>query len=73
MNLTHTLSNFKEKVAKGEINVLSVDPVKNKTQRYLQNDHMYINPQSDVAFMLAVAYTLYTEDMYDKKFIELTV
>lgn len=64
------LEQLKEKVAKGEINVLSVDPVKNKTQRYLQNDHMYINPQSDVAFMLAVAYTLYTEDMYDKKFIE---
>ncbi|WP_139684535.1 trimethylamine-N-oxide reductase TorA [Vibrio tasmaniensis] len=64
------LEQLKEKVAKGEINVLSVDPVKNKTQRYLNNDHMYINPQTDVAFMLAVAHTLYTEDLHDKKFIE---
>ncbi|MEZ8100325.1 trimethylamine-N-oxide reductase TorA [Vibrio bivalvicida] len=64
------LSQLKEKVAKGEINVLSVDPVKNKTQRYLENDHLYINPMTDVAFMLAVAHVLYNEDLYDKKFIE---
>ncbi|NOH83193.1 trimethylamine-N-oxide reductase TorA [Vibrio sp. 03-59-1] len=64
------LEQLKDKVAKGEINVLSVDPVKNKTQRYLNNDHMYINPQTDVAFMMAVAHVLYNEDLYDKKFIE---
>ncbi|UPQ87098.1 trimethylamine-N-oxide reductase TorA [Vibrio sinaloensis] len=64
------LAQLKEKVAKGEINVLSVDPVKNKTQRYLENDHLYINPQTDVAFMLAVAHVLYTEDLYDKQFID---
>ncbi|EMA8956412.1 trimethylamine-N-oxide reductase TorA [Vibrio fluvialis] len=63
------LDQLKEKVAKGEVNVVSVDPVKNKTQRFLQNDHLYINPQTDVAFMLAVAHVLYTEDLYDKKFI----
>ncbi len=64
------LEQLKEKVAKKEINVISVDPVKNKTQRYLENDHLYVNPQSDVAFMLGLAHTLYTEDLHDKKFIE---
>ncbi|CAE6896968.1 trimethylamine-N-oxide reductase TorA [Vibrio sp. B1FLJ16] len=64
------LEQLKEKVAKGEINVLSVDPVKNKTQRYLENDHLYINPMTDVALMLSVAYVLYNEELYDKKFIE---
>lgn len=63
------LDQLKEKIAKGEVNVVSVDPVKNKTQRFLQNDHLYINPQTDVAFMLAVAHVLYTEDLYDKTFI----
>ncbi|ELE5025259.1 trimethylamine-N-oxide reductase TorA [Vibrio fluvialis] len=63
------LDQLKEKIAKGEVNVVSVDPVKNKTQRFLQNEHLYINPQTDVAFMLAVAHVLYTEDLYDKKFI----
>ncbi|MGF1756997.1 trimethylamine-N-oxide reductase TorA [Photobacterium sagamiensis] len=61
---------LKEKVAKGNINVVSVDPVKNKTQRYLGNKHLYINPQTDVAFMLALAHTLYKEDLYDKEFIK---
>lgn len=64
------LAQLKEKVAKGEINVLSVDPVKNKTQRYLENDHLYINPLTDVAFMLAVAHVLYNGNLYDKKFID---
>ncbi|WP_029810217.1 trimethylamine-N-oxide reductase TorA [Vibrio parahaemolyticus] len=64
------LAELKEKVAKGEINVLSVDPVKNKTQRYLENDHLYINPMTDVAFMLAVAHVLYNENLYDSKFID---
>ncbi|WMO04039.1 trimethylamine-N-oxide reductase TorA [Vibrio parahaemolyticus] len=64
------LAELKEKVAKGEINVLSVDPVKDKTQRYLENDHLYINPMTDVAFMLAVAHVLYNENLYDKKFID---
>lgn len=64
------LDQLKEKVAKGEINVISVDPVKNKTQRFLNSDHWYINPQTDVAFMLAVAHVLYNEDLYDKAFIK---
>ncbi|MHC6526939.1 trimethylamine-N-oxide reductase TorA [Vibrio proteolyticus] len=64
------LDQLKEKVAKGEIKVISVDPVKNKTQRFLQNDHLYINPQTDVAFMLAVAHVLYNEALYDKAFIK---
>ncbi|ARC92627.1 trimethylamine-N-oxide reductase TorA [Vibrio coralliilyticus] len=64
------LEQLKEKVAKGEINVLSVDPVKNKTQRFLQNDHLYINPMTDVAFMLAVAHVLYNEKLHDQKFID---
>ncbi|EGU38170.1 hypothetical protein VII00023_19579 [Vibrio ichthyoenteri ATCC 700023] len=64
------LAQLQEKVAKGEINVLSVDPVKNKTQRYLNNDHLYINPMTDVAFMMAVAHVLYNEDLYDKEFIK---
>ncbi|MGF1685734.1 trimethylamine-N-oxide reductase TorA [Photobacterium japonica] len=61
---------LKDKVAKGEIKVICVDPVKSKTQNYLQCDHQYVNPQTDVPFMLGIAHTLYTEDLYDKKFID---
>ncbi|WP_261815482.1 trimethylamine-N-oxide reductase TorA [Vibrio gallicus] len=65
------LEQLKEKVASKGINVISVDPVKNKTQHFLGNEHLYVNPQTDVAFMLGIAHTLYKEELYDKKFIDL--
>lgn len=61
---------LKEKVAKKGIKVICVDPVKSKTQNYLQCDHRYVNPQTDVPFMLAIAHTLYNEKLYDKEFID---
>lgn len=64
------LEQLKEKSAKGGVNIISVDPVKNKTQRYFNNDHMYINPQTDVPFMLAIAHTLYKEELYDSDFVD---
>lgn len=64
------LEQLKEKIAKKEIRVISVDPVKTKTQDYLKSDHQYVNPQTDVPFMLAIAHTLYKENLYDKEFIK---
>ncbi|HIF9068897.1 TPA: trimethylamine-N-oxide reductase TorA [Photobacterium damselae] len=61
---------LKEKIAKKEIKVISVDPVISQTQNYLGCEHQYVNPQTDVAFMLALAYTLYDEKLYDKSFME---
>lgn len=63
------LEQLKQKVADGSIKVISIDPVKSKTQHYLGCEQLYINPQSDVAFMLAIAHTLYSEKLYDKTFI----
>lgn len=65
------LEQLKEKVANKEIQVISIDPVKSKTQNYLNCDHQYVNPMTDVALMLALAHTLWKEDLYDKKFLEL--
>ncbi|QGM79957.1 trimethylamine-N-oxide reductase TorA [Otariodibacter oris] len=65
------LEQLKQKVANKEVNVVCVDPVKCKTQNYLGAEYKYINPLSDVAFMLAIAHTLYTENLYDKKFIDM--
>lgn len=62
---------LKDKVAKGEIKVISVDPVVSKTQAFLGCEHQYINPQTDVPFMLALAHTLYTENLHDKEFIKI--
>ncbi|MDY4281635.1 MAG: trimethylamine-N-oxide reductase TorA [[Pasteurella] mairii] len=65
------LEQLKQKVADGSINVICVDPVKSKTQNYLACTHQYVNPQTDVAFMLALAHTLYIENLYDKQFIDM--
>lgn len=64
---------LKEKVARGEISVISVDPVVTSTHDYLGRDkvkHIAVNPQADVPLQLALAHTLYTEKLYDKHFLE---
>ncbi|MTI16237.1 trimethylamine-N-oxide reductase TorA [Rhodobacteraceae bacterium RKSG542] len=63
------LDELRDKVAAGEIRVISVDPVKTKTANHVGAEHLYLNPQTDVPFMLGIAHTLYNEGLYDKDFI----
>ncbi len=65
------LKKLKQKIADKKVNVISVDPVVTKTQKFLECDHQYVNPQTDVPFMLAIAYVLYEEKLYDKKFLDM--
>lgn len=64
------LEQLKAKVADQSIRVICVDPVKSKTLNYLGCEHQYINPQTDVAMLLAMAYTLVEEKRYDKAFLD---
>jgi trimethylamine-N-oxide reductase (cytochrome c) len=64
------LAQLKEKVKQGKIRVISIDPVASKTQDYLGCEKIYVNPQTDVALMLAIAYELYTNNLHDKGFIK---
>ena len=60
------------KVAAGEIEVISIDPVVTSTHEYLGREHVKhiaVNPQTDVPLQLALAYTLYSENLYDKNFL----
>lgn len=61
---------LKDKVEAKQIRVICLDPVKSKTQNYLDCEHQYINPMTDVAMMLALAHTLWKEDLVDTKFLE---
>ncbi len=63
-------SKLKEKVADKSIRIICVDPVKSKTLNYLGCEHRYINPQTDVAMLLAMAHTLVKEKLYDKAFLD---
>ncbi len=64
------LAQLKEKVEQGKIRVISIDPVVSKTQKYLGSEHQYINPQTDVPFMLAIAHEMIKNNTLDKQFID---
>ncbi|PKH02236.1 trimethylamine-N-oxide reductase TorA [Psychromonas sp. MB-3u-54] len=64
------LAELKEKVQQGKIRVISIDPVVTKTQRYLDCEQLYVNPQTDVALMLGIAHEMITKKLHDEKFIE---
>ncbi|WP_270729594.1 trimethylamine-N-oxide reductase TorA [Shimia sp. Alg240-R146] len=65
------LDEMRDKIAAGDLRVISVDPVRTKTQNHTGAEHKYINPQTDVAFMLALAHTLYSEELHDTEFLEI--
>ena len=58
-----------EKVKAGEIKLIHIDPVKNESLKFLGGEQIAVNPQTDVALMLAVAHTLYTEKLYSEQFL----
>ncbi|CAH0532236.1 Trimethylamine-N-oxide reductase [Vibrio stylophorae] len=64
------LDQLKAKIDAGEIRVISVDPVVTKSQQKLGCEHQYINPQTDVPMMLAMAYTLYQDKKHDQAFLD---
>lgn len=64
------LAQLKEKVKQGKIRVISIDPVVTKTQAYLGCEQLYVNPQTDVTLMLAIAHEMITQKLYDDKFIQ---
>ena len=47
---------LRDLIADGAIRVISVDPVRSKTQNYLGCEQLYLDPHTDVPFMLALAW-----------------
>lgn len=64
------MKQLKELADKKQINVISVDPIANDTQRYFEGQHIRVNPNTDVAMMIGMAYYLYAEKLYDEKFVK---
>ncbi|MCD1125225.1 trimethylamine-N-oxide reductase TorA [Jinshanibacter sp. LJY008] len=61
---------IKDNVSQGKMRVISIDPVRSKTQNYLGCEQLALNPQTDVALMLGLAHTLYSEKLYDEAFVK---
>jgi trimethylamine-N-oxide reductase (cytochrome c) len=52
------------------VKVICIDPVKTETCEYLGAEWVAPRPQTDVALMLGIAHTLYTEKLHDEKFLK---
>ncbi|WP_404319439.1 trimethylamine-N-oxide reductase TorA [Malaciobacter canalis] len=64
------LEQLKKAHKKGQIDVISVDPVKNDTAMYFDSKMIQPKPNTDVAMMLGMMYYLHTSNQYDKEFIK---
>jgi trimethylamine-N-oxide reductase (cytochrome c) len=50
--------------------VIVIDPIRTETCKYLNAEWIAPRPQTDVALMLGIAHTLYTEKLHDEKFLK---
>ncbi|NLC34865.1 MAG: molybdopterin-dependent oxidoreductase, partial [Alcaligenaceae bacterium] len=50
--------------------VLSIDPILTETCKELNGEWLAPRPHTDVAMMLGIAHTLYTEGLHDQKFLD---
>jgi len=64
------LKELKAQAKKRGLKFYIIDPVYNNTGMYFEAEHIQIKPTTDVALMLGMAHYLYTENLYDKKFIK---
>ncbi len=53
-----------------KIPVVSINPVEGDTDQYLRPERIAIRPNTDTALMLGLAHVLYTENLYDKAFLD---
>ncbi len=53
-----------------EIAVVTIDPVRTDTAEYVGSEWIPLRPNTDVALMLALAHTLYAEQLYSPEFID---
>ena len=66
----HYAYNMIKKLKASGKKIISIDPRKTETTEYLNADWIAVRPNTDVAMMLAIAHTLYKENLYDKKFLD---
>lgn len=59
-----------QKIKKAGVKVLSIDPVLTETCKELDGEWLAPRPHTDVAMMLGIAHTLYTEGLHDQKFLD---
>ncbi|SIN80711.1 trimethylamine-N-oxide reductase TorA [Halodesulfovibrio marinisediminis] len=59
-----------EKLKQSGKKIIVIDPIRNDTSEYLHAEHIAPRPNTDVAMMLGMAYTLIEEDLVDVDFLD---
>ncbi|MGV8938588.1 MAG: trimethylamine-N-oxide reductase TorA [Allorhizobium sp.] len=59
-----------EALKKAGTKVICIDPIRTETCQYLNGEWLAPRPQTDVALMLGIAYTLYDEKLHDQTFLD---
>ncbi len=65
----HSAEDDLKKVKNAGVDLVLVSPVRNDVAGFMDAQWMAVRPNADAALMLALAHTLYTENLYDKDFI----
>ncbi len=59
-----------KKLKDAGIPIVSLNPVEGDSDQYFNTERIAIRPNTDTAFMLGLAHVLYTENLYDKGFVD---
>lgn len=59
-----------EMLKKAGVKVICIDPIRTETADYFDAEWIAPRPQTDVAMMLGIAHTLYTEKLHDQAFLD---
>ncbi|MGI9287683.1 MAG: molybdopterin-dependent oxidoreductase, partial [Pseudomonadales bacterium] len=66
----HTAKQQLQAIASAGVSIINVSPLRSDTAEFLNACWIAARPCSDVALMLGIAHTLYTEDLHDQLFLE---
>ncbi|NVJ92791.1 MAG: trimethylamine-N-oxide reductase TorA [Methylocystaceae bacterium] len=66
----HDSYTYLEQFKKSGKKVICIDPIKSETAKFFDAEWVPIRPHTDVALMLGMAHTLYTEGMHDQDFLD---
>ncbi|QBP12532.1 trimethylamine-N-oxide reductase TorA [Cupriavidus metallidurans] len=59
-----------ELIKKAGVKAICIDPIRTETCKALDAEWLAPRPQTDVAMMLGIAHSLYTERLHDQKFLD---
>ena len=66
----HSIMGWVRQLRDAKIPVVSVNPLETDTDQYVRSERIAIRPNTDTAMMLALAHVLYTENLYDRAFLD---